>query len=234
MTPADEDEPGQDGANRGSDAPVHEPLSDALAALLEQSKQGAPLTLNLILERTAGRGIHLVIIVLTLPFLLPTPFFGLSSILGTVIGILAVRLGLGLPPRLPKRFADRPLPARFEEMIVVKSVKLLRRLERWVKPRKDKWLDRPPVRLLNGGLMAALSLLLALPLPPVIPFTNTVPAYGIILISLSVMEEDGVLIWFGYLAVLANVVFFTILFVGSAELIVRNWKHFVDLLHFLT
>lgn len=234
MEPANKDESSADDGQRDPDAPVHEPLSDALSALMEQSNPDAPLTLNLILERTAGRGIHLVIIVLTLPFLLPTPFFGLSSILGTVIGILAVRIGLGLPPRLPKRFADRPLPARFQELVVVKSIKLLRRLERWVKPRKDKWLDRPPVRLLNGGLVTALALLLALPLPPVIPFTNTVPAYGIILISLSVMEEDGVLIWFGYLAVLGNVVFFTVLFVGSAELIVRNWKHFTDLFHFLT
>ena len=48
----------------------------------------------------------------------------------------------------------------------------------------------------NAILIAFMAFLLALPVP--LPFTNTLPAYTIILLAASMMEEDGVLIWLGY------------------------------------
>jgi hypothetical protein len=61
---------------------------------------------------------------------------------------------------------------------------------------------------LNGMLMAFMALVLALPIPPVVLFTNSLPSYAIILIAISIMEEDGVTIWLGYAAVLGTLLYF--------------------------
>jgi hypothetical protein len=46
-----------------------------------------------------------------------------------------------------------------------------------------------------------------LPFPPFPPFTNALPAYSIILLAASMMEEDGVLIWVGYIVSVGTVIY---------------------------
>jgi len=58
--------------------------------------------------------------------------------------------------------------------------------------------------------MVLMALLLALPFPPLPPLTNSLPSYALILIAVSMMEEDGILIWIGY-----GVAAGTILYLGS-------------------
>jgi hypothetical protein len=114
-----------------------------------------------------------------------------------VLALLGLRLALGLPPFLPPLIGDRPLPPGFLKVLRA-STKVVRFLERWVRPRKDKWLSRPAGRFVNGGLLTLMAVFLALPLPPLIPLSNTLPAYAILFLALSIMEEDGVLIWVAY------------------------------------
>lgn len=212
------------------EVPVHHvPLSRLLRELLDHPEPGSPLTMNQLLMRSEGRGVYLLIILISLPFLLPTPFLGLSTPLGIIIITLALRHALELPPRLHRRVGDRPLPRSFQDRVLGGSVRMLNRLERWVKPRRDKWLLSPVARWINCGLISALAFMLAIPLPPFIPFTNSVPAIAIILISLSMMEEDGVLIWLGYAAVLGNVVFFGSLLL-SVGVVVRHWSEWLEML----
>jgi hypothetical protein len=63
---------------------------------------------------------------------------------------------------------------------------------------------------------------LPLPSPPFF-FTNTIPGYAIILLSASIMEQDGYLIWIGYAAAAANVVFFTLIGEGVMHLTLKFW-----------
>ena len=51
---------------------------------------------------------------------------------------------------------------------------------------------------------------LPLPSPPFLG-SNALPSYGIILVAVSMMEEDGVMIWFGYLASLVATAYFVIM-----------------------
>lgn len=90
---------------------------------------------------------------------------------------------------------------------------MVRRIEKVVKPRRTPWLRWRMARVFNASLIAFMAVLLALPLPPVIPFSNSFPSYAIILLAVSMMEEDGVTIWFGYAAALWTVVYFC-LFAG--------------------
>lgn len=201
----------------------HDPLSSLLARLLQAETADAPLSINLLLAKTEGRGVFLLIITICLPFLLPTPFLGLSTPMGLIMMTLALRHALELPPRLPKKIGDRVLPDGFKTRILGGSIRMLKRLERWVKPRKDKWLSSHPARWINCSVVAGLAFLLCLPLPPFIPFTNSVPAIAIILICLSMMEEDGVLIWYAYVAVLGNIAFFGFLVFSISKILVY-WR----------
>ncbi len=194
-----------------------ETLSQELQRLVEQADPAAPLTLNLLLASTGGRGLFLVVILLSLPFITPIPLPGVSTVLGLVIGVLAVRLAMGLPPHLPKVLGERSLEGRFMRKVVSGSVKILRVIEKLAKPRRSTWLAWPAVRFANALLMALMAFLLMLPFPPFPPFTNSLPAYAIIFLAASMMEEDGVLIWAGYaVSVGAAVYIFMILSVLEA------------------
>lgn len=206
---------------------VHEPLSRTLAHILASEDAAAPFTANQIIARTGGRGLYLVFILLSLPFVAWVSVPGMSTVLGPIIGLLALRLALGKPPRLPARLGDRPLSPKLRHAIEGGGLKFLRFLERGVRPRRTAWLTWPVPRLANALLIACMALLLALPLPSP-PFfgSNALPCYAIILLALSMMEEDGVLIWLGYAAALAA----TGYFVGFGALIGKHLAGWFQLL----
>src|SRR5450759_789945 len=73
-------------ANSGSGGAgnMNQPLSQSLAEILREDS-AAGLTLNRLLERTQGRGLFLVIILLCLPFIVPVSLPGLSTLMGSII-----------------------------------------------------------------------------------------------------------------------------------------------------
>jgi hypothetical protein len=185
----------------------HLPLSLSLEAMLVRPCEVERPTMNELLEQTEGRGLYLMMIVLCLPFVAPLPIAGASTPLGTVIVILAARLALGLPPRLPRCIGARRLPSDRFPKVVRGGVRLLRFIERWIKPRGTGWLGWRAARTGNALLLAFMAFLLALPLP--IPATNLLPADAIVLVAASMMEEDGRFIWVGYAVSLLTMVYFT-------------------------
>lgn len=202
----------------------HAPLSQELARLMGEEPASGGLTLNKILERTEGRGLFLMMIILCLPFV---PFFsipGSSTLLGTAILWLAARHALGKPAHLPRRIGDRALKPKTRKAILTGGAKLLRFLEKGVRPRRSSWMTWRAARVVNSLIIAWMAFLLALPL--VIPFTNTTPAYAIIFMAASMMEEDGVMIWVGYAASLGT----TIYFAFWAEIIVKYFGQYFQTL----
>ncbi len=188
-----------------------EPLSRSLESLLAEEQGGGPaLTMNQMCARTEGRGVYLMIVVLSMPFLIPVAVPGVSVFFGFMVGWLAFRLALGLPSALPRWLGDRPLPANFQHAVLRSGRRVLLWIERMSKPRRTAWLAWPAARLANCGLIIFLAFLLALPIPPVLPFTNTLPGVGILLLAVSMMEEDGVMIWFAYGAVGLTVIYFAL------------------------
>jgi hypothetical protein len=203
------------------------PLSQRLEELLAGQEAEALPTLNQILRRTEGEGLFLVVIVLCLPFVAPITPPGISTIIGTVIIFLTSRMMLGLPPGLPRWVGDRPLPsARFPAFIRA-SVKLVRFIERWVKPRGTEWLDWPMIRIGNASLVVFMAFLLGLPLP--IWLTNTLPSYAIIFLAASMMEGDTRMIWVGYAWSFITTVYFG----GLAVLCWFFPKYYQEFLHYL-
>jgi hypothetical protein len=191
---------------------MHDPLSQRLAKILEQDAQapGRDLTMNQVLERTAGRGLYLVMILLCAPFVTPVPLPAVSTAVGAVLLILGLRLLLGLPPRLPSFLGERPLPPGLKRIVLGGGVRLLQWIERFARPRRTQWLSWPAARIGHALLIILLALLLALPVPPFMLFSNSLPSLAIILIATAIMEEDGLMIWLAYLTSLVTALWFAL------------------------
>lgn len=204
----------------------HVPLSQDLADILSEEAAASALTLNQLLARTEGRGLFLVIILLCLPFVALVSVPGMSTPLGTAIIVIALQLARRKSPRLPRRIGDRVLSPKVRRAILTGGLKVLRFIEKGVRPRRTGWMGWPVVQTVNALVVIYMALLLALPLPPVPPLTNALPSYSIILLAASMMEEDGILIWVGYAVSLGTTVYFAV----CAGIIARHLHHWIQLL----
>ncbi|MBK7999583.1 MAG: exopolysaccharide biosynthesis protein [Verrucomicrobia bacterium] len=186
---------------------MHERLSEKLAQMLEQNSSSHGVSLNHLLEKTDGRGFYLVVILLALPFIIPMAIPGVSTVLGLSVSLLSFKLAFGVQPRLPKLMGDRTLSPDYQRKVIKGSVKIVRIVEKFARPRRTPWMTTRIARSFNALLMTLMGLLLALPFPPFPPLTNALPCYCIILLAASMMEEDGVMIWFAYLLSLGTVIY---------------------------
>jgi hypothetical protein len=198
-----------------SENPKHQPLSKALSAMVAHGGSET-IRIGALVEGTEERGFYLLMILFSLPFVLPIPVPALSNVFGVAVTFVSCRLAWRLPPRLPSFLAKREIPRERIEAFLRKAGTSLQVIEKVVKPRVGNWMTLPPARFVNAMLLALMGFLLAIPLPPVLPFSHSLPCWSIIIIALAVMERDGVLIWFGYalgLGTFIYMVFFTSLVV---------------------
>jgi len=203
---------------------MHEPLSRKLLRIVEDDTSAEGITLNELLERTEGRGFYLVVILLALPFIVPLSIPGVSTVLGLSVSLLSIKLAFGAQPRLPKLMGNRRLSPKVQRRVVNGSVRFLRLVEKLVKPRRTPWMTTRPARFVNAILMAIMGLFLALPFPPLPPLTNALPCYCIILLAVSMMEEDGVTIWFAYALVVGTIVYLVAIIGLLQAAAVEAWK----------
>jgi hypothetical protein len=195
------------------------PLSASLQAILEHESAAEKLTLNFLLEQTEGRGLYLVFVLLALPSVyLP----GVSVALGLVVTFLALALAFERRPRLPKFVGDHALPKAAMKKVLRASVRLLRFIEKIVKPRRTRWMTWRAPKSINALIIAWMAFLLALPIPPVpVPFTNLFPGYAVVLMAVAMMEEDGVMIWVGYAASAGTTAYFILSFTLISATLVK-------------
>ena len=190
-------------------------LSEVLRYIIEAFEE-RPVRLREVIVLLQGRAYLLLMLLLSLPFLLPIPLPGLSFLLGAVIAVIALRLTLGQKPWLPARMLDRELPPKFFPMLLAGATRVLRFLEVMLKPR-HLWLTESPLLLqLHASIIFVAAFVLLLPLPP---GTNFPPALCIILMSGGLLERDGRFILAGYFAFALNVVFFALFAIYGQRLI---------------
>jgi len=181
----------------------HLPLSQRLAHVLQMDER---LTFHQLIERCGSKGFYLVLVFLALPMVIPVSVPGFSTIIGSIIGLLALKIALGKSAHLPAFLGRRTISPEVRKGLVGGGVKVLRLIERIVRKRKTSWLSWRVIHFVNAGLIAFMALLLALPVP--LPCSNPLPGAAVILLAVSMMEEDGVLIWFGYGLAAGSVSFF--------------------------
>lgn len=135
----------------------HEPFSRSLGRILE--REHGDLTANRVIAGTDGRGFYLVMIIFSLPFVAWVSVPGMSTVLGPMIGILALRLALGKQPRLPKLLGDRVLSPKLKKVILTGGMKFCRLLEKIWRPRRTFWLSWRMARVGSALLIGFLAIL---------------------------------------------------------------------------
>lgn len=191
-------------------------LSVELARLREQAAERA-VTLREVIYTLQGRAYLLLVLLLALPFITPIPLPGLSTPFGLAILLIAARLSLGQKPWLSMRLQRKELPAGFLGKLFAVAERVLRFLEKFLRPRLTFVTDTPLLAQLHAVLMLVAALVLLLPLP--IPLTNSFPAWTILLLAAGLLERDGLFILAGYGVFAAGVLYFVFLGEATAVLV---------------
>jgi hypothetical protein len=191
-------------------------LSDDLRRLLVQAG-GRSLTLGELEEILQGRGFALFTLLLSLPFCAPISIPGLSIPFGIVITFLGVRILFGRKPQLPDFVLRRELKYATLERIVNLGLKLCTRMEKITRPRMEFVRTWPGMINLIGLGLASGGIQLLLPLPPLIPLSNTIPAISVVLLTAGLIERDGVFVLAGYFVNLGAWLYFALMFGAIGE-----------------
>lgn len=180
------------------------------------------VTLREVLGLLHGRGYVLLVMLLALPFCTPVPLPGLSTPFGLIITIIGARLALGAKPWLPARLLDTRLPPNVFAKVFAFTRKIILWFERLLRPRL-LWVTSSPRReQLHGIPIVICALMLLLPLP--VPFSNIIPAWGIMLIAGGLLERDGGFIIAGYVSSLITVAFFAAIAIFGVEGMKFLWE----------
>jgi len=171
-----------------------------------------PMRLRDLIRVMKGRAYHLLLIFLSLPFCLPIPLPGLSTVFGTIIALIGLRLFLLQQPVLPKRMLDTELSPKMMVRVLTTARRLAASFEYLLRPRWSFLVEWPVLHRCNGAMICLSGVLLLLPLP--IPFSNLLPAVTIIALAAAMLERDGYFVIIGGIAFLANLVFFGGIFIA--------------------
>ncbi len=201
--------------------PAPRALSEELAELRRRSAEKA-LTFQETIAALGPQGYAILVILLSLPFTTPIPVPGLSTVFGVIIGHIALSFALGREPWIPRRFQQRTLPAGFFGKVMRVAAWIIRLLEKRLRARWVKLVEHTALRRLHAVLMVLAAAALLLPLP--IPFTNTFPAWAIILIAAGLLERDGLFIIAGYLVFAAGVFYFLFLGEATQRFVTAAWE----------
>jgi hypothetical protein len=200
-------------------APAGDPpvvvFSEELRQLIAEFED-RPVTLAMLLEATQGRGFHLLLVLIALPFVGPIPLPGFSIPFGLVVTLLGARLAVGQKPWLPERLLQKSLPPRFLSKWLGAAAKIMKWIEFFLRPRLG-FVEHYAVFARLAGLLIALSgLMLMLPFP--LPFSNSLPAWTVLLLASGALGRDGAFFFAGCTAFALSLVFFTMVALGGAGL----------------
>jgi len=180
-------------------------LSEALEAA-RTAVSGHTVTLRELLGLVGEQGLLVFCAILAMPFLLPVTLPFMSTALGMPMLLIGSAVVLNRVPWLPDRLIDHALPSETVQHVLERAAHAADRFEHLVRPRLLALTSTPLANSINGVVLVIAVLALMAPLP-LVPFANTAPAIGVILLCLGMAERDGVVILLGHLVTLVAAVF---------------------------
>ncbi len=172
---------------------VEAPLSERLQAWLETD---GPKTIRGLLDRFGPQAFAMSFVLLAAPSALPIPTGGLTDVLNVIALLIAIQLVIGRDePWLPARFADRELKSLRSEKTRSRLLGTINRVQKVARPRFARTLHSPPGRI-AFGLVIILLTLAAIVAPP-FSGLDTLPALGVVLISLGMLFGDALIVGVG-------------------------------------
>ena len=122
-----------------------------------------------------------------------------------------------------KRLSARRLTQAQLGTLLTKGAQLFRRLERFIHPRMFPLTQGTAIRRVNELLLVLSGLLLTAPLP--LPFSNTMPAHGALLLAAGSLERDGACVLAGYVMVLLTLIYFSVVAVLGEVGVRALWSY---------
>jgi hypothetical protein len=168
------------------------------------------------LDALGERGFGLLLMLFAIPNLLPFPGVpGVSFVTGMAILFISVQLILAKDePAFPDWVSTKSFSRGQLAKFITKTNPLLRWLEKPIRPRLSPVVVGPGERMIGVvGVIHALTL--ALP----IPMGNLPQAVALILLALALIELDGLMAIFGYIASVVAVIWLTLVVLGLGKIV---------------
>ncbi len=173
-------------------------LASALPDISGQADQPpAHLTVRELLAMVGEHGMLMFCIILTIPFLTPLPLPGVSTVFGLIIMLISIGVILNRVPWLPKMLMNRKISAAHLRPILRRGAAFVARVERVIRPRWLALTHGSTLNRLNGVMLFVAGFFLILPLP-ILPFSNTIPGWAVLLLAIGILERDGLFVLAGY------------------------------------
>lgn len=170
-----------------------------------------------IVDNLEHHGMAIVLVLFAIPSALPIPAAGYSTLLCVPLMLIGVRFLTGSSSVwLPESIRKKKVRLDANSKLYSLGMKIVKRLELFSKPRMLFLVRSSSVKIAIGILICLLSLSMSLP----IPGTNTLPAGGIFLIGFGLLEDDGLVMLFGFIysfiaLCLTTVIIAAILYYGN-------------------
>ena len=185
-----------------TDRKTSELLEDIIHSIKDEH-----VTLRDLLAMMGESGLLLLCALLSLPFLFPVSIPGVSTVFGAGIVLISAAITFNRLPWLPQTLADRRLESGRLKPVLERGVTMLRRFDRFFKPRLMGFASGAVVNRINGLVLMGAGLLLMAPLG-LIPFSNTLPGIAILLLAAGISQRDGLVVLAGHVMVVLTIVYF--------------------------
>ncbi len=201
--------------------PAHSVSLSSLLLNFAHQFRGERVSVRDIKNSLGRRSFGLILFVLSIPNSLPIVGIpGISAVTGFPMLLIACQMTLGYHQIwLPKWISRQDFSRQGFLTLIEKTVPWLARLERLLKPR---WLGLVRFERSLAAVCALMAFLLILP----IPFGNLLPGISLLLISLGLIERDGLCVAAGLVMSVASVFYLQgLIWVGieSVSVILSHW-----------
>lgn len=189
--------------------------SKILRELLEKNPDKS-FTVQKIIDSIGGTSAFgTSLLAFSIPEVLPIPIPGLFTVVVIPTGIISAQMIAGNKQlKLPKVLLKRSVPRKALATAIHAILPFLEKTEKYVKPRWQ-WAVHPAAKRFIGAFIFLLALAIALP----VPGTNMPLAISIFIISLGLIENDGMMITLGILIGIASLALLSGIIWGALSLL---------------
>jgi hypothetical protein len=175
-------------------------------ALLGAKPQKGPLTIERVLKILSGKGRYLLVFLLSIPFCFPFTLPALSIPIGVFIAFIGLRMSFGKQVWLPESILNRKISVKSMKGFSKGGVWVVRKMKYFLHPRMDVCCHSTLAHYVNGCLTTLLGMALALSYSA--PLVGLAAPWSLLLLSLGLLEDDGVVMIIGYGSALLTFTFY--------------------------
>lgn len=194
-------------------------IADRLDAITDGVEETS-VSLGWILDQLHERAFGLFLLILALPCCIPF-LYGIPQIVALPLLFVAAQIVAGRRvPWLPENLRRRQVAVSGLRDLSRRARPTLNRIEALCGPRLSG-LTRPPMDRLIGLALVLFSASILVPLPA----TNTVPGFAVVLVSMGLLQRDGLMVILG--SVLGTAWIATLILAGaSLASLIKDWLGF--------